>query len=384
MAIQGSTDPVESLLWRPASILSNQQLAELINLVFRGHASGQPQDLNAESFAQWVEGFYVHLEQSFIFLLPGESPAPVAFAFVALREGEPCDGGKEGHARLAGLGVLPLFQGRGIGWLALDIVINKMAAKGVKVLELECLSANQRGMNLYKSAGFETVRELTGWERDDEVTSQKKQELERWKRQQQLEDAGLQQDDGNSNEEEEKQPEVRERLQECSIQEISALVNKHGAEDLPWQAWGFHRSPTPQRAFHVNNEAYCVVAAPEEDEVAYRITCVFVPPEHRGKGATERLAKAMFAHFPHWRWTTFGTFPREYCEKLAARIGFVEKPQRKHYQMRLEVYTMPPFLADMFTLKAYDPVPPNRKEPVQQYSIPVSEPLPEVRKPLGD
>lgn len=385
MAIQGRTGPVEKLQSRPASLLTKQQIAELINLVFTGRASGHPHHLTAESVALWLEGQYVYLEQSYVFLLPDESPAPVAFGLVALREAAPRDGGKAGHARLAGMGVVPLFQGRGIGWLALGMVIDGLRDKGVELLELECVSANRRAMNLYTGAGFSIVRELTGWDRDDEVTFQKGEELKRWRRQQRLEDAGLpQEEDDDDNDKEAKQPEVRERLQECPIQEVSALVNAHGAEDLPWQAWGFHRSPTPQRAFHVNGEAYCVVAAPQEDEPAYRISCVFVPPEHRGKGATQRLAKAMFAHFPHWRWATYGTFPREYGEKIAERAGFTEKTHRRHYQMRLRIEEAPRVPPERDSSKAPRSAVPDRKEPVQQFSIYVSEALPEARKPLGD
>lgn len=388
MAIQGRTEPVEELQARPASLLSPQQLAELINLVFTGRASGHPHHLTAESVVVWAEGQHVYMQQSYVFLLPDESPAPVAFGLVALREGPPSEGGKAGHARLAGLGVVPLFRGRGIGWLALEMVIAGLREKGMTLLELECVKSNHHGMSLYRSAGFSIVRELTGWDRVDEVTFQKEEAQKRWKRQQELEDAGLPQDaDGSSNnnkEKEEEEPEVRERLQECPIQEIMALVNEHGAEDLPWQAWGFHRSPTPQRAFHVNREAYCVIAAPQAGEKAYSISCVFVPPEHRGKGAAVRLAKAMFAHFPHWCWVTYGIFPREYVEKLAARIGFTEKTSRQHYQMRLKLDRLPRVPPERDPSTARSSVEPYRKEPIQQYSIYASEPLPEVRKPLGD
>lgn len=328
MAIQ-QLRPVAAVESRPASLVSYEQLAELVNAAFDGHMGGRV-PFTAKTIARWAEIHFISLNQSLVFHVPSETQRPVAFAFIALRDDEgDCAGReKDRHARLAGMGVVPEFQSRKVGGLALRMVIEKMRDKGMEVLELECDCKNERGLRLYRSAGFQIIRKLSGWEREDEVTLEDQRNEDRKKKKL----------NGEKCEGEDIFPgsEVRERLQECPIQEVSDLVTEHAAENLPWQAWGFHRSMMPQRAFHVNREAYCVVAMPQEGEPGYRISCVFVRPECRGKGASLRLARTMFAHFPQWRWHTRVVFPTEYGEKIAARTGFTLKEERQ-YQMRLRI-----------------------------------------------
>lgn len=319
---------VTTLEARPASLLSSQQLAELANQAFTGYI-GNPISMTAESVVQWIEEHYISLEHSYVYFAPPEfgSAQPVAFGLIALR-GKSDDGGrKEGHARLASMGVVPDFQGKRVGGLALKMLISAMKDKEIEVFELECIRENVRGVKLYEKAGFEIIQELAGWERDAEVTAKApgKKAKEEKKEQEQVEG------DVQS-----KAPEVGEQLQECQVQEVSDMVNAHGAEDLPWQLWGFSRSPTPKRAFHLDSEAYCVVTPPDEGGDTCLILCVFVRPEHRGKGASLRLAKAMFSQFPTWKWQTKVILPVQYGEKIAERTGFKERAMRL-YQMRLRI-----------------------------------------------
>lgn len=310
MAAQ-TNGPVSTLESRPASLLSWQQLADLTNLCFTGYI-GDAVSHTPESMAQAADVSYVRLEESLVFYDASESLLqPVAFAFIALRDGNSGGEGQgviEEYGRLVSMGVVPQYQGRKVGGLALSMVIDAVRDKGMEVLELECIRENTRGVKLYKNAGFEIVRELAGWERDGD------------------------RDEQGTGEE-------NSQLQECSVQEVRDLIDAHGAaDDLPWQVWGFHRSMTPQQAFHIDGEAYCVVAEPASGgkEGPLKISCLFVKPEHRGKGASERLAKALSARFPGRSWTTQVIFPVEYGEKIAARTGFRERRARL-YQMRLKL-----------------------------------------------
>lgn len=330
MAAPDKGDNVTALDFKLASTLTYQELADLANLAFTGYIGGQFH-FTAESLEPWLKAHYVDLEQSYIFFARDEPEVgPVGFAHIALRNKHNAGkGAKAGHARLSGMAVVPAFQGRRVGGLALKMVIDRVRAKGVEVLELECICNNTRGVKLYQNAGFEIVQELLGWTRDDQITVAARQREEK---------GG--QILGDEQREEDKKEEgtsaVKAQLQECTVEEVRDLVNEYGAEDLPWQPWGFHQSLTPQEAFHINGQAYCVIAAPSEGEEAYRISCVFVKPESRGKGAAKDLAKTIFAKFPERKFMAKVIFPTKYGEKLAEELGFKEQIMRQ-YQMRLRV-----------------------------------------------
>lgn len=328
MSASNKAEAVTALDLKPASILTYQELADLANLAFTGYI-GTQFNHTSESVEPWLKAHYVDLEQSYIFFACDEPEAgPIGFALIALRTEENAGkGAKAGHARLSGMAVIPAFQGRRVGGLALKMVIDEVKAKGIEVLELECICNNTRGVKLYQSAGFEIAQELLGWTRDDQntVTTRLKEESHQTPA-----------DEKKGNREEEERSGLSKRLQECAVEKVEDLVNEYGAEDLPWQPWGFHQSLTPQEAFHINGQAYCVIAAPSEGEEAYRISCVFVKPEFRGRGAAKGLAKAIFAKFPERKFTAKVIFPKKYGEKLAEELGFKEQIMRQ-YQMRLRV-----------------------------------------------
>jgi ribosomal protein S18 acetylase RimI-like enzyme/predicted GNAT family acetyltransferase len=284
---------------KQASLLSNEELAELFTNSFRGYM-GSPVLLTAEGLVKWCAANYAEIPRSYVFYLPEEeSPtAPVGFGVMAVREDKPT------HSRLASMGVVPECQGKGVGGRALGLIIEKERERGVEVLELEVITSNERGVKLYKSAGFEITRELVGWEKGPTGESQK---------------------------EEARDADVRE----CSVEEVDALVKPHCDEDLAWQAWGFSKSINPLRAFTLNDEAYCVIAVPEQEEQPINPQCVFVRPESRGKGLSVRLAKAVEAKFPGRKWMVKPVFPREY-EKVAKAAGFTELGIAE-YQMRLKL-----------------------------------------------
>ena len=288
---------------KSASLLSDTELAELVNHSFEGYM-GSPVSHTGESLVKWCAANYVDLPLSYIFYLPDESSTkPVGFGVMGIREDKPT------HSRLVAMGVVPESQGKRVGGRALAKIIEGERERGMEVLELEVINSNERGVKLYKSAGFEIVRELVGWEKNAAVSSPEGAE----------DVAGL-----------------LSELRECSVEDVDVLVKPSCAEDLAWQAWGFARSVSPQRAFTLNEEAYCVISVPEQEDQAITITCLFVKPESRGKGASVRLARAMEAKFPGRKWWLKPIFPREYGEKLAKATGFTELGVGE-YQMRLKL-----------------------------------------------
>ena len=50
--------------------------------------------------------------------------------------------------------VLPEFQGKGIGKVAIDFIIDESTKLGIKALHLEAEHHNERGLRLYRQKGF--------------------------------------------------------------------------------------------------------------------------------------------------------------------------------------------------------------------------------------
>lgn len=185
----------------------------------------------------------------------------------------------------------------------INVTARAEKAQGIKILELECIQQNTPALKLYQRAGFETMRELLGWERDVPQPQE------------------FSPDDA---------------IEECSIAEVDELVKKYGAKDLSWQAWGFSRLPHADRGFKLGH-AYCVVSDPDDEKSdTIKLWSLIVEPQHRGNGEAKRLAKAMMGKYTGKKWGVNPIFAKEYGDKLAQELGFSET-KLTEYQMRLDI-----------------------------------------------
>jgi ribosomal protein S18 acetylase RimI-like enzyme len=279
---------------KPVSELSAEQLASLFNEAFKGYI-GVNVSFTAETLTRWLADNFISLPLSHVFFSPSDPKEPIAFGLIATRPDKPRE------SRLGAMGVVPAFKGRGIGSRALGTIIAAERARGVSVLELEVIQKNDPAVNLYQRSGFAVTRELVGWQRDPPAPGEFETDAE---------------------------------LQPCSFEEVDTLVKTHGADDLPWQAWGFRKSSDTARAFKLG-QAYCVVTNPEDEQSdTVNMRSLIVAPGSRGKGDATRLIKAMMGRFPGKKWAAGPVFPKEYGIKIAKQLGF-EAMEIAQYQMRL-------------------------------------------------
>lgn len=65
------------------------------------------------------------------------------------------------RGQVATLGVIPSFQGRGIGTLLMERAINRAWHLGVRTIDLSVRVENPRAINIYRRFGFQTIPEQT-------------------------------------------------------------------------------------------------------------------------------------------------------------------------------------------------------------------------------
>ncbi|KAL2210554.1 hypothetical protein CC79DRAFT_1365946 [Sarocladium strictum] len=279
----------------PATEYSFATLANLVNTAFEGYI-GTVISCNAKDLEQWFPANYVAPAISHIihFSEPAETKEPVAFGVLSARDDRP------GEIRLTSMGVIPAFQGKGTGSKALQLVIDAERKRGTRLLELECIQQNERGVKLYTRAGFTKHRELWGWQKTAASSA-----------------APVQNPD----------------LQQCSVEEVDAILSAHAAPDLPWQARGMVKlAGVGYRLGH----AYCALQEPKDGSDTVFVMCLIVEPEWRRKGEGRRLAEAILAKYPDKKIVAKPQFPRENGEEFAKALG-AEVIELKQYQMRLEL-----------------------------------------------
>lgn len=114
-----------------------------------------PFRVGLEHWPQFLARQCADLSLSRVALLAGR---PVAFALAAPRP-------EVGSWRLAMMGALPEARGGGAAAALLGDFIERAAAAGCSVLELECFAQNARALRLYERHGFRAAHALHGYTR---------------------------------------------------------------------------------------------------------------------------------------------------------------------------------------------------------------------------
>ncbi|EFY86582.1 acetyltransferase, gnat family [Metarhizium acridum CQMa 102] len=276
---------------RPASELSNSQIADLFNKSFEDYM-GSLVNFTAESISNYIILKHVSTAHSHAFYSSDNPNEPIGFAFIAIRPDKPTE------TRLGAMGIVKASRGKGVGPKALKMVFDAERARGMSTVGFECIQQNAPALKMYANAGCIITRELLGWQYTPHQAEFP----------------------------------ADSELKPCSFEEVDVLVKTHGAADLPWQAWGFDKSPETNRAFRLG-DAYCVVTDPEDKEKdTVKLACLIAAPQSRRKGEATRLVKAMMGRFPGKKWMAPPIFPKEYGEELANKLGF-QKTKLTQYQL---------------------------------------------------
>lgn len=279
---------------RAASEISLQQLADLGTSAFTGYAGGS-QQFTPESIKEFADTSYSLLADSFVYVDP-DSNTPLGFCFVAKHPDRP------GQKRVSAMGIALDGQGKGIGKKLLAATVEAERQRGTKLLELECISSNERGLRLYKGAGFSQVEELAGWRR--EVP-------------------------------EESPFPADEQLEEITLEEVQKMIDLHGDQDLVWQLrFPSRAAATVKYACYKLGHAYATVS--NRVEGTYRLLSLVVEKEHRGKGEGMRMIKALIAKHAGKKLEAPVLSPLTLGEKFAKELGF-EEMELRQFQMRLKL-----------------------------------------------
>lgn len=255
-------------------------LANLFNNAFDGYIGGDVQ-FDPTSFARFLAHEGIDLSLSDIAL---QNTRPIGLALIAQMGWT---------SRLAAMGVAKEYQGQGVGKLLLAHSFERAFERGDRLYTLECIEQNERGVRLYKAAGFKTVRRLLSYRRNHSNEADADQVKEQ---------AGV------------------SDIQNIDLPSVARLVAYHGAPDLPWQVSGYTlaRFSPPFIAVRLG-PAYAVHSSPEQDTIALRNFLVL--PQERSRGYGRRLMQALIRHYPEKNWVVPAICPEEYGG-FFQRMGF--------------------------------------------------------------
>ncbi len=205
----------------------------------------------------------VDLTASRVAVLDGK---PVAAALIARRGWT---------SRLAGMAVVPEARQSGVGKALMAQLLAEAKARGERTMVLEVIEQNAPAVRLYEGCAFQKVRRLTGHAGRPGLA-----------------------------------PDALVELEEIDPRELALLVSAHGLPDLPWQISPetiAHAAP-PAVAFRFGASAI-LVTNPAAEVVGIR--ALVTHREHRGRGSSRALLRAVLARYPGKEWRAPAIFPEE-------------------------------------------------------------------------
>ncbi len=137
----------------PASQFPPARLTSILNACYEDYVT--PIRFHPDQFTFFVRAHDVLLDHS---LVAVDDQEPIGMVMLARR-------GNRGW--VSGLGVLPSHREQGVARALMEGVMEQARALGLKHLQLEVVSGNQRAKALYGALGWEMGRELLVWERDE-------------------------------------------------------------------------------------------------------------------------------------------------------------------------------------------------------------------------
>jgi GNAT superfamily N-acetyltransferase len=201
-------------------------------------------------------------------------------------------------SRLAAMGIASEMRGKGVGSWFMEQLVKEACQREEREMWLEVIEQNEPAVKLYQKCGFQIVRRLIGFVRQNAV-------------------------------EEEKGP-----LQEIDLREMGRLISQHGLSDLPWQLSGesIAEMNPPARAYW-KGPAYAAISNPDAERVV--IWSLLVEEVARGKGLGTDLLKHLLANHKGKTWHVPAIFPEQF-ENVFRKAGF-EREELSQWQMKLDL-----------------------------------------------
>lgn len=269
-----------------ASDYPTPDLVQLLNLTFEDYLV--PIHFDHSQFLTMLRKDNIDLNSSRVLLADSE---PSGIALIARR-------GTFRASRLAGMGITREMRGKSAGSWLMGQLIKEARARNDREMVLEVIEQNKPAVRLYKKYGFQAIRRLIGWIRQD-----------------------VKQD-------------AKGDLQEMDLCEMGRLILRHGLPDLPWQLSGetIALLNPPARAFK-NGQAYIAISNPDAEHVV--IWSLLVEPDARGKGLAVELLENVMANHNGKTWHVPAIWPEE-LGIIFERAGF-QREELSQWQMRLDL-----------------------------------------------
>jgi GNAT superfamily N-acetyltransferase len=267
------------------SEVSTTAAAEALNRCFEDYVV--PFHLSAEAYAR---RFHAEGLDVFASRLVGSTAEPLALVLITRRAA---------WARVAAMAVASVARGGGLGRRLLALAVEEAVARGDRGMLLEVIEGNARAIRLYESMGFQTTRRLIGFR-----------------------GAGAASAAGGA-----------DRLEGSDVVAVSRAMTTDGeTRELPWPL----RPETlagltgDVEAFSsAGGDAFAIVQNGRSDKP--RLSCLFVAPEARGRGAGLRLLGRLTAGNDR-EWTAPPYLPEGRFEGFMAAAGW-----RVHETTQLEM-----------------------------------------------
>lgn len=257
-----------SFKFQSALHFSLVELSRLQASAFEGYFVTVPDDpvmLSARFRAEQVD-----LAASFVAFAADE---PVGLCFVARR-------GR--ISRIAGMGVMKTWRGRGVGGAIMRHALEQARGRGDLRVTLEVIEQNAGAVRLYGSLGFLRTAHLRGYEAES-ITP------------------------------------IPAALEEITVADFVACMGGADA-GLPWQLQSatLAASAPPVQAFRLGQAACLVSIHPQ----TVMLRALWVPDSARRQGHATRLLQALAHAFPKRRWNVVPIVPAEVGDGFLLSRGF--------------------------------------------------------------
>ena len=262
-------------------------LPDLINFLNRGFEDYfVPIQFNMAAFLNMLRKDGIDLTISRVLSMDDQ---PSGIALIARR-------GTLRASRLAAMGIAKETRGKGAGSWFMDELINEAHQRGDHEMVLEVIEQNEPAVKLYQKSGFQSVRRLIGFIRNEAEESE------------------------------------RSDLHEIDLREMGRLISQYGLSDLPWQLSGESIAQmNPPARTYCKGQAYVVVSNLDAEHVV--IWSLLVEPDVRRNSFGTDILRNIIANHPGKIWHVPAILPEE-LGKFFERVNF-EREELSQWQMRL-------------------------------------------------
>lgn len=286
--ITGSQAVAEQLRLKPACDVSLSELADLFTRSYTNYFV--PMQMDAGSLSWIINTQTIDLASSHVIGVNGRN---VGFIFISARGLS---------QRVAAMGVIPEYRGRGLGQHLLQRCIEIARDNGVHRIVLEVIDENAHALSIYRQLGFEISRHLVGYRRPARA----------------------------------EEPGSEDEPVEIDPREVAKAVVYEGQPGLPWQIApeALYSVRPPSRAFTIERSAYAVVSNITGSSA--RLDSILVPRAKRRKRWGTRMLAALSALLPGREWLVPAVVPEDLAAEFFFANGF-HREQIRQYEMVLRL-----------------------------------------------